>query len=182
MLLCQACAVAGMFTIDGSADARRIRLQQIVIRNGLGDAIGVNFNFRLSVSSQLGDQAALTALAMFSTLVVKTAIEPEPALVSCYAAKSVPLAALRRIMSFRAEPLDDPEVRSAALLGMIGISACCRADLRGPTPRLLVENGLVELLVRLTMEMLDKTEGARDLLTKVLILQAAWCSVLSSAT
>lgn len=77
MLLCHTFAVAGMFTIDGAGDARRIRLQQIVIRNNLVDAIGTNLNFRLSASSQLGDQAALTALALFSTLVVKTVVEPE---------------------------------------------------------------------------------------------------------
>ena len=160
MLLCHTFAVAGMFTIDGAGDARRIRLQQIVIRNNLVDAIGTNLNFRLSASSQLGDQAALTALALFSTLVVKTVVEPERLLAARFAAQEVPMKAFRRVMSFRAERLSDPELRSGAFLGLIGLFACCRADLRGPTCRLLIENGLVELLIRLTVEMLDNTEGA----------------------
>ena len=159
MLLSHSFALAGMFTIDGRGAARRVRIQQIVLSNGLADAIAANLAYRLGASSQLGDQTALTALAVFSTLVTKTPTEPEPALAARLL--SVALVALQRIMSLRAEPQNNAEVRPAVFLGLVGISTCCRVDLRNPVVRQLVEAGFVELLVRFTMEMLDKNEGAR---------------------
>lgn len=159
MLLSHSFAIAGMFTIDGREAGRRIRLQQIVLGKGLVDAIAANLAHRLGASSQLGDQTALTALAVFATLVIKTPTEPEPTL--AVRLRSVAMAAFGRIVSLRAEPLNNAEVRPAVFFGLVGVSTCCRVDLRDPIVRRLVEAGFVELLVRLTMEMLDKNEGAR---------------------